>query len=996
MNVKNRNKQWLRLLGTSLLSASFLFSQQSFAQAEGDENDEEVVDEVTVTGSRIKRADNLSSPVPMVSMGEQQIELTGSINVYDILNELPQAGEGFTRGNTNFTVGASGIQTINLRGLGSSRTLTLVNGRRWVGGVPGTNIVDLNSIPADLIERMDVVTGGASSVYGSDAVAGVVNIILKEDYEGMDIEAMGGSYLEGDGKTHSFSVTMGSNFADGRGNAIFNARIDEQGRMMARDRAPYTGRDVFYYGYYYGGQYGAPYDTLIDDPGYSSYPPQGRFFVSGSNGNSAGMMTFDCSQRDEDSVVASDVVVEWAAAGGATNCGFNRTYHRALEVPLSRYSAFAKTTYDLSEEHQAFMEISFTSVDSTSEFEPVPLNSEDVFGGLGTRGYHYTNPFVPQVIADAAIAANAGDPTWNGEIPFIRRLAEFGNRGSQNTRETFRIAVGTDGEIGPFDYDWYYQYGASDRTQVSGAYNALNFRSALNAEYDALGNIVCASEIDRAAGCVPINVFGIGSITPEAVGWVGYESMRLSMNTQQVIAANLSGDFELFGLPVSFATGVEQRKEFSDDNPDDLQQLGLNGGNTVPRTTGEYEVNGIYAEILVPLITDVPMIQELSFEAAYRVDDYDTAGSVSAAKYGLNWIMSDQFRVRAVIADSVRAPNIDDLYAGQAQTFETISDPCAGLGDPAVEPTMDPVVVANCWSIPDVAATALAGSYDPDQGVIVPGFNYSQPDIQTISGFVGGNPNLSEESAETTTIGLVWTPPYVEGLAVSLDWYDIEITDVISSVSETRLINECYESTDFPNISQCDAHERFPGTGKIRYWFSYAVNQSSYKSTGYDFAASYTMEDVIPGSFSVKMLYTRRDMHEYQTTNASTPFDYVGEVGYNEDKTKLTFLYEVGNWLISLDNTLYGSALDDVGQAPDDYHLNPVSSISYTDLQVRYFPSDSWQIYVGLDNVFDEQPSYCPSCNNEPSPGSAYTGGQYRPWNSMFGYAGVKYSFGKN
>lgn len=1002
MNIENRNKRWLKLFGTSLLSASFLFSQQSLAQDDTDENseataEEEVIEEVTVTGSRIKRADNMSSPIPMVSLGKQQIELTGSINVYDILNELPQAGaSGLTRGNTNFTVGSSGLQGVDLRGLGLSRTLTLVNGRRWVGGIPGSSVVDLNSIPSDLIERVDVVTGGASSVYGSDAIAGVVNIILKDDYEGIDIEAMGGSYLEGDGKTHSLSITMGSNFADGRGNAIFNARIDEQGSMMARDRAPYTGRDILFYGVYLPFP---PYDTYFIDPAYSSYPPQGRFFVSGVQSDETDMRTFDCSQRDEDSVLASDIVVDWAAAGGSAQCGFNRTYHRALEVPLSRYNIFAKTTFNLTEAHELFFEVSYTSVDSESEFEPVPFNSADVYGGLNNFGVHYTNPYVPQEIADAAVAANAGNAGWNGHIPFIRRLAEFGNRGSSNTRATFRVAIGTEGEFGPFDFDWYYQYGQSDRVQTSGAYNALNFRSALNAEYDALGNIVCADEVDRSAGCVPINVFGIGSISPEAVGWVGYESMRISQNTQQVIAGNISGDFDMFGLPVSFATGIEYREEFSDDNPDDLQQAGLNGSNVVPRTTGEFDVKGIYAEILVPLISDVPLIQELAFEAAYRVDDYSTAGSVTASKLGVNWTVNDQFRLRAVFAESVRAPDISDLFQGNAQTYVSITDPCAGLGDPQIEPSMDATVVSNCYQIPDVAYTAINGTYDPDLGMIVPGFIYSQPDIQTISGFIGGNQDLMEETADTMTVGLVWTPPYVEGLAMTLDYYEIKIDNVISSVSAQRLINECYASNDFPNAPQCGAHERFPGTGKIRYWYSYGINQSSYKSSGFDVAANYTLDDLIPGSLSFGLMYTNRDKHEYKTTVESDPYDYVGEVGYNEDKVKLTMVYEIGNWLISLDNTLYSSSLDDIyyKDNPDEgYPLNNLPSMYYLDLQVRYFPNDSWQIYVGLDNVTDEQPPYCPNCWNEPSPGSHYSGSQYRPWDSMFAYAGVKYSFGMN
>ena len=1008
MNARNRNKQWLQLLGASLLSAGFLFSQQSLAQEETDESSEaaaedEVVEEIITTGSRIKRADNSSSPVPMISMGEDQIELTGSINVYDILNELPQAGEGTNRGNTNFTVGSSGLQTINLRGLGSSRTLTLVNGRRWVGGIPGSSIVDLNSIPADLIQRLEVVTGGASSVYGSDAVAGVVNVILKDNYEGIDIEAMGGAYREGDGNTASFSITMGGNYADGRGNAVFNIRADQQGQVRARDRAPYTGIDTLYWGYYYGQAY-----DEISIPQYSSYPPQGRFFVSGSTGNSEGMLTYDCSQRDEDSVVASNTIVEWAAAGGGTACGFNRTYHRLLEVPLDRYSIFSSTTYDLSENHEMFAELSFTSVDSQSELEPVPFNSEDVFGGDGTRGYNIDNPFVPQEVRDAAIAyhmidtnddgvADTLDPSWNQEIPFIRRLQEFGNRGAANTRDTFRVAVGTKGSLGPFDYDWYYQYGVSSRDQTSENYNALNFRSGLNATTDALGNPICADPIAASQGCFPINVFGIGSISSDALSWIDYETLRRSQNTQSVFGANLTGDFDVLGRTISWAAGIENRRETGKDVPDGLAQKGLHGSNVTPATYGEYRVDGIYAEVLIPIVSDVAGFRDLSFETAYRVDDYSTAGRVSASKFGLNWQITDGFRLRAVVAESVRAPSIDDLFSGQAQTYVSIPDPCNGVGS-ASQATMDPVVVANCLSVPDIAATAASGSFDPDTGQVVPGFVYSQPDLQTISGFVGGNENLLEETADTTTIGLVWTPPYIENFALSLDWYEIEIANVISSVSASRLINECFSSTDFPNVPQCAAHERFPETGKLRYWWSFGINQSLQNTSGYDLSLAYTFDDLwlLPGSLSLKALYTRREQHQFQTTSESEPADSVGEVGFNEDKYKVTLVWQSGDWLVSIDNTMYGKAQDDADYPIDDYKLQAVPFINYVDLQVRYFAGDSMQLYVGVDNLNNQQPSYCPNCKNEPSPGSHYTGGQYRVWDSMFIYGGVKYSFGKD
>ncbi len=976
------------------IAALTLTSLNSVAQSEGEEV---MLEEVLVTGSRIKRPDNADSPMPLVTLGEEQLELTGSINVYDILNEIPQAGSaGSTRGNSNFTVGSSGINTVNLRGLGDSRTLTLVNGRRWVPGIPGTSIVDLNSIPADLIERLEIITGGASSVYGSDAVAGVVNLILRDDYEGVTVEAMSGAYNKGDGDTNSLSLTAGSNFADDRGNAIINLRVDEQGSVFARDRKPYTGNDVFYYGYYYGADFGAPYDSLIDDPAYSSYIPQGRFFPSGNIANGTGLLTFDCSERNDYRVLASDQVVDYSAAGGGAACGFNRTYFRQLEVPVDRKSLYSKLTYKFSDEHTGFSELSFTSVDSVSALEPFPMSSEDVFGGLGTFGYHYENPFVPQEIADAAVAANQGNPDWNGHIPFIRRLEEIGARGAENTRETLRVAFGTEGTILGLDYDWYYQYGKATRDQLSGGqFNALAFREALNAEKDITGNIVCADPVARAAGCVPINLFGIGSITPEAADWVRYRPSTTSELEQRVFALNFSGDFEVLGRDISYAFGFERRDERSEDVPDDLQQKGLHGGNRIPATYGSFDVEGIFVEALVPIVEGVPFAESLTLEAAYRQDDYSTTGSVSASKFGLNWMLNEQFRIRAVQAESVRAPSIDDLFAGQAQTFTSIADPCAGVGT-ASESGLDPVVVANCLSIADVAATAASGTYDPDTGQIEPGFFYTQPDIQGISGFVGGNPDLEEETADTQTLGIVWTPPYLEGLVVSLDYYQIEIENVISSISASRLINTCYESTDFANEAACNAHERFPGTGKLRYWYSYGINQSAYETEGYDLSARYTFNSLgfVPGQLNVNAIFTKLDKNRYDASpSANDEFDYAGEVGYNEEKLKLSLVWAYSNWLVSVDSTYYGEALDDVGQAPNAYSLNKVDAITYVDLQARYSMDDTWSVYVGVDNVTNEQPPFCPTCKNETTPGSNYTGSQYRVWDSRFTYAGIKYRF---
>ena len=967
-----------------------LFSIPSFAQeAEAEDADFE---EIIITGSRIKRTSNENAPTPMVTLGAEQIELTGSINVYDIINELPQAGEGTSRGNSNFTVNSSGLQTVNLRGLGAGRTLTLVNGRRWVGGVPGTGTVDVNSIPTDLIARIEVITGGASSVYGSDAVAGVVNYILKDDFEGISVQSMSGEYDKGDGETSAISLTFGGNYADGRGNAVFNMRIDEQGSVFARDRAPYTGVDSLDYGYYYGKETAELYfGSEVVTPSYSSYIPQGRFFVSGTQANSAGMLTFDCSQRNAYSNTQSSTVVSYSAAGGGTACGFNRTYFRMLEIPLDRYQAFAKTTFDITENHEFFAELAFSSVDSQSKFEAVPFNSSDIYGGDGTKGISINNPFMPAAIKAAAVANGAT------EVPFIRRLLEFGERGSANTRDTTRFAFGMAGQILDYDYDIYYQYGVNERVQTSDDYNALNFALALDATTDALGNVVCASEVAIGQGCKPINVFGLNSMSAESLDYVKYESMTLSKNTQEVLAGNISGDFELLGKNIQFATGFEHRRETGVSNPDDLQELGLHGGNVVPYTSGVYSVDGLYVEFLVPLVSDVPFIQDLTFETAYRQDDYTTAGKVSASKMGLNWVINDDWRVRSVLADSVRAPNIDDLFAGQAQTFTSITDPCRNLG--TAQQSSNATIVANCYKVADVAATAASGSYNPDTGKTDPGFIYSQPDIQTISGFVGGNPDLREESAETTTIGVVWTPSFVDGLAVSLDYYEIEIEDVISSVSATRLINECFQSANFPNVSQCNAHERFAGTGKLKYWYSYGINQSFYNTAGYDLAANYTFDNLgpIPGLLNIKGLFTRRDNHEFQTTAASTPAQSVGNVGYNEDKMKLTLLWKHNDWIVSLDNTYLGEACDDINYCQPDneyfYTNNPVDAVNYLDMQVRWTGIENFSFYLGMDNVTGEQPSFCPGCANEPSPGSHYTGSQYRVWDSEYTYFGFNYKW---
>jgi len=977
-----------------------LLSFTSLSVFSADEEGADDVEEVIVTGSRIKRS-NIDSPVPLLTLGEEQIELTGEVNVFDILSEIPANGyASYSRGTTNFNVGTGGVQAINLRGLGAARTLVLVNGRRWVPGIPGTPIVDLNSIPTDLIERIEVITGGASAVYGSDAIAGVINIILREDYSGLGIEFTRGAYDEGDGKTTGFSMTLGSDFDEGKGNAVFNLRYDEQGGVWARDRDK-TDRDVFWYGYY-----GA---SGLLDPGFSSYPPQGRFQTYDAAGPQGGYKTTSCAQRNGIgaaggySVVKSD---QWQNYGSSADCGFNRNYFRYIEVPIHRYSAFAKANYNLDNGTTLFAEINYNESSATTGLEPFPMNSvSDVYLDSSV-GVPVDNPFIPQAFRDAYIDA---DTT---HIHFIKRLIDLHNGGAKNKRDTIRLAFGAEGDIGNtgWEYTAYYQYGETQRAQVSTRqFNAANFKFALDAKTNADGTYSCKDVTADAFGCVPINVFGIDSITPEMANWIIYNPMTFSNNKLHVAAFDTTGDISIGDYTFSAAAGIERKEEDSFELPDGLQQKGLHGGNQIPAEIGNQDSTGMYVELLFPLIEGVPFIDSLTMETAFRQDDYSTIGKTTASKVGLLWTINDEWRVRSVVGEAVRAPSISDLFAGSSQTWTSIPDPCAGLGT-AQGGSTNANIIANCNAVASVANAIANGSFDAEQGKTVPGLAYSQLNTQNIYGMVGGNKNVGEETADTTTFGIVWTPTFAPNLSVTLDSYEIEIEDVISQLSASVAIRKCFEAAPgtFPNAF-CNQHTRF-STGHLESWSSYVINQSFYKNKGMDLAVDYTFDDLgaLPGTLSTSLVWTRLDSHTYRANDEDAGTDFVGEIGHPEDKAKLRFLYNNNDLTFSIDTTYIGDVVDDLsfnhgGGNTDNSACGDVGFLTceladwqvgnylYVDIQLRYQFTDGLQAWFGIDNVTDKQPPFLPGGTNNGETGTYTASGVYRSWDSQYAYVGFKY-----
>ncbi len=911
---------------------------------------------VIVTGSRIVSS-NLESAAPIQTVNAEDIQESGVVNLQDILAKNPVFGSPeINRSNSNFQTSSVGVSTIDLRNLGTARTLVLVDGRRFVSGIPGDAAVDLNTIPVQFIERVDVLTGGQSSIYGSDAVAGVVNIIYKKNFEGIAFDAQYGETADSDGDETQLAVTFGTSSADGRGNLMGHISYTDQGSVFSRDRER-SAIDQASRGAFVTGD---PDDFFIaQSPFNSSFAPQGRFFTA--NGPGAGI-TFD----------ANGNVIPWSTNGSATLAatGFNRSAFRTIAVPLERYLFASRGEYEYTENHRAFFEGTYASSQATSVLEPFPLAADDIFPASGGQvpaeslvdGVLLRNPLVPDVVFNSA-ADEDGDGLR--DYFFTRRLSDVGTRGNVADRDTFRVVGGLEGDL--FDNNWryqaYYIYGQTKESQTSsGQVNVLNFRSALQAipdidDLDGDGNIteaICLDANAREQGCVPINVFGFNSITPEAFDYIKAPGLLGTFTEQKVAGAYVSGSlFELPAGDFGISVGAEYREEFARSEFDPLQQAGLNAGNAIPRTEGEFDVSEAYLEVQVPILADVPFAQRLSASAAVRFADYSTVGSTLSWNAGLEWAPISQLRFRATTALATRAPNINELFSPPSQNFPTgLNDPCLG-----VTATSTTAASAACRMDPGVAANiALNGA-----------FTLNQPDLQGISGFDRGNPNLQEEEGESWTVGAVFQPegvPFLQNFAFTLDYYRIDIKDAIVATPRQFILDQCYTG----DTSFCDFILRRPAAigansaGSLDEIDSAETNSGGEFAEGIDLTVSYA-QLVGPGNLKARLAYTHV-LDQFRIPLPGADKDNIaGEVEDGltqpEDRAVLTLGYDIGKFSGVVTTTYLGKvSLDD--QFLAGFDLEPgsygVGSKTYVDLQVSYAPTDTWQIYVGADNVLDESP----------------------------------------
>src|SRR5579872_1340384 len=779
------------------------------------------VSEVVITGSRIARPE-LESTTPITIVGAPDIQASGNLNIADVLRNLPQVGiSGLSSSNTNFSTAGGGINSINLRNLGDNRTLVLVNGRRFVSGYTSatTNVVDVNMIPTDFIERVDVITGGASAVYGSEAISGVVNFILKDHFEGVRVRGQAGGATEGGENTRLASLTAGSSFADDRGAAMFNITYDKDTGLRSSQR------DI------------SKIDTSVAHKGifgaFSSFNPQGNFTLADSHGNvDDGLYTID----------PSGAVVPYV-----TSLGFNRDPLRRITVPTDRTLISANLSYKLAENQKLYTEFTYGLTHTLTQIEPFALGvgpaagvTDNVYGGSGV-GIPLTNPYIPADLR-AIIAADNADPTvTNGCstgtvgdcITYIgarKRLVDVNIRSSEARRQTSRVVFGFKGDIfsTPWTYDVSYNYGrTTDNQSSTGQVNVLNLRFALDSIVDpATGKIVCRDPVAVAQGCVPVNVFGFHSITPAAAQYINALETRDAVIQEQITSAIAQGPvFKLPAGDIVAVIGAEHRKEQSSEVWDSLSNQGLNGGNQIPNTFGAYTVKDVFTEVAVPLLASKPFVKDLSVEGAYRSSDYNTVGRVSTWNLRLNFAPIDDLRFRGAYSRATRAPNLSELYQGPAQTFPSgFTDPCDGL-----TPASTGAIAAACKAIPAVAHAINSPG----------GFNYSFLDYQTITGYNSGNPRLQPETAKTYTLGLVFTPQFLRSLTATVDYYHIKIDNAVNSIDIPSLLNQCLLTG---SQTYCASVFRDPNSGKLTRVDQVSINTASLETAGVDTEVRYHME----------------------------------------------------------------------------------------------------------------------------------------------------------
>lgn len=940
-------------------SASPALAQDNPAASDTADSTEAIV----VTGSRIARPD-IDANIPIAVINAATLEQDGASNVQDILREMPQVGIGTTRANSNFSATGNGAASVDLRNLGPSRTLVLVNGRRFVSGFAGTSAVDLNNIPTDFIERVEVVTGGTSAIYGSDAVAGVVNFVLKDKIEGITARAEYGLTSRGDNPRYLVSVTGGTSWgADDRGRIAVNFTHETDKGLLSRDRK-ISSEDRSL--------------ALVGVPAYSSYAPQGRFDLRTATG-SAQVFTFDTN---------NDLVL-----GFPQSLAYNRNFDRRISLPVERYIGSANLSYEFSDSLTAFVEPTYGKVKSSALLEAYSFDWSFIYKN-GELGMPITNAYIPASIK-TLIASRNGDADLSNDIKaiqFRRRQNEVYNRSNVNERDTWRVAAGLRGSFASnWKYELSYVFGSMKDSTSTQDIDAPRYRAALDSVFDPGTNqVICRDAAARAAGCVPINLFGFNTVTEPGAAYVTTERYAHIKNTQHVVSASLTGNLlKLPGGDLGIAVGGEYRKEKSSTDWDPITNRGDGTGARYDDLVGQFDVKEVFGEINAPILSGRPLFEYLGVTAAARYSDYSTVGTVLSWNAGIEYAPVRGLRFRANYAEANRAPNVAELYASitGGANGATVIDPCAGTTATSSRPQD-----VTCRAIPGLLQEAVANGG---------AFTYTSFDLNWMGITEGGNPNLREETAKTLTLGAVLTPRAIPGFSLSVDYFDIKVDGAVGSLPAQILVNRCIETGD---PVYCAQIVRFP-TGKLYTMSTTLMNVASIKTRGLDFNLNYSRPLGLSAddNISANLLYTRLLALEKQSFAGAPVEENLGQLyaagrlgtGF-KNKASVRLAYKAGGLTASWQVTYMGKIQDRLGYVATGADkaylegLNRVGDVFYHDVQLRYAVGEkrNYEIYFGVNNLFDRNPPLIPA-GFASSIAGVETADVYDPYGRRF-YAGVR------
>lgn len=734
--------------------------------------------DIVVTGSRIVR-DGYSAPTPVAVLGEADIAAQAPANISDFVNQLPAISGSGTSGTASggLSNAGAGINSIGLRGLGVGRTLVLVDGQRSVASTVG-GTVDINTIPQDLVKRVEVITGGASAAYGSDAVGGVVNFILDTDYKGFKVSADTGLSTYGDAFNYRLSGTAGFSLLDDRLHLLTNVSYFNQRREEGIDR------DWNDSGYFqinnpnYDGVNGEPQRLVMSGVGPSGYTAGGLITSGPLRG------TYFLGDGQTGQLNYGTISSPWMIGGDYQTTLAGHVGTNTLVPKDERISAFQRVGFDVTPDIEIFGQFSYNRSVSASSYQQTPSTGVSIAAD---------NAYLLSQYPDVAAAMAAQGLS---SITVGTSNAGFPIPGSDIKREVYRGVVGAKGDVNlfgkPMAWDVYYQKGVT-KTREELTNTWMNSRMALaqDAVFDSAGNIVCRSTLsDPDNGCVPIDRLGTSGPSQEALDYIynnGNQPLRYQTIKQDVAAATISG--AAFALPagdVAFATGVEWRREQIDGSVDEVYNSGwLYGNYRVNR--GKYDVYEGFLEV------DVPVFDGMNLNGAARGTHYSTSGWVGTWKVGANWQAIDSIRLRGNISHDIRAPNLDELFAaGTART--------------------------NTVIIPDGADAPATGSLQFVQNAF-------------------GNPNLKPEVADGWTAGAVFEPTFLPGFSFSFDYYSIKIKDAIGSITAQQTVDLCYEqgiSSYCPNINFVN--------GQLSTIDLTPINFARQETKGFDIEASYTTQ----------------------------------------------------------------------------------------------------------------------------------------------------------